>query len=360
MNKRELLFKNLRREGMGGVPSDIELTPPKIREFNQGYPDQDLSTYFGCYHKVEHIKFTPSYTSDGSYLFSKHTMPEKFDVDPWGIGKSYGSEAAFHMCHFHSPLQGDETTIEEINCYPLPIISDAEKKRLTARNRQIKELGYASFGDFTQTIWERSWLIRGMNDLMIDMSLEDERAELILTKVTDHACECVAILAESGCNIIALGDDIGMQSSTMMSVPMWEKWIKPNLKRVVDTIKTINPEIFIFYHSCGYITPFIEGLLDAGIEILNPIQPECMDLFEIDRLYGERLSFWGGIGTQTTLPFGTPEDVRARTLELYEHFKDKGGMVICPTHIIEPDVSWENLNAYQDTIQELRKNLTES
>ena len=190
---------------------------------------------------------------------------------------------------------------------------------------------------------------------MIDMAMGDERANILLDRITEHACRSAALYAESGYDIIGIGDDIGMQHSTMMSVPMWEEWLKPRLTKVIDTIKAINPDILVFYHSCGYVTPFIPGLIEAGIDILNPIQPECMDLFAIDEEFGDRISFWGGIGTQTTIPFGTPQDVIDRTNEIHEHFKHKGGVVICPTHLVEPEVTWDNLNAYRDTIFSLRE-----
>lgn len=354
MTKREMLLKNLRREGMYGLPGDIELTPSKLKEFEERYPGADLDEYFELYHRTEFIKMTKSYDEDGRQLFSHMDIPDRFDIDPFGVGMSYGSDAAFHMCHFHAPLEGMDTTIQQIQEYALPVITDVERARLHRRAKEIKDSGYAARARMEQTVWERAWLIRGMNDLMIDMSMGDERATAILDRITEHSCISATLYAEAGFDIICFGDDIGMQHSTMMSVPMWEEWLQPRMKKVIDAVKAVNEDILIFYHSCGFVTPFIPRLIDAGVDILNPIQPECMDLFAIDEEYGDRISFWGGIGTQTTIPFGAPQDVRERTEEIYEHFKDKGGMVICPTHIIEPEAPWKNLNAYRDTLIRLR------
>lgn len=102
-----------------------------------------------------------------------------------------------------------------------------------------------------------------------------------------------------------------MQRTIMMSKNLYQTWLKPRLKKVVDAARAIRPDVIIFYHSCGFVEPFIEDLIEAGIDVLNPVQPECMDFGEIHAKYGDRLSFHGTIGTQTTMPFGTPEQVRA-------------------------------------------------
>ncbi len=196
------------------------------------------------------------------------------------------------------------------------------------------------------TVWETAWYLRRMDLLMIDMAAEDEKAVFLLDKITDSACFRAARYAEAGADILALGDDLGMQRSTMMSREMYRTWLKPRLKRVIEAAKAIKPDIIIQYHSCGYVTPFIPDLIEAGIEVLNPVQPECMDVEQVLGVFGGRISFNGTIGTQTTMPFGTPQEVRAtvhRNLQLAGRL---GGLLCCPTHMLEPEVPWENVEAY--------------
>ena len=111
----------------------------------------------------------------------------------------------------------------------------------------------------------------------------------------------------------------------------------------------------IFYHSCGYITPFIDKLIGTGIDILNPIQPECMDFNEIHEEYGDRLSFWGTIGTQQLLPYGTKDEVKKVTRQRLEKCGMKGGMVVGPTHMVEPEVPWENILAIIEAAREFEQ-----
>lgn len=102
-----------------------------------------------------------------------------------------------------------------------------------------------------------------------------------------------------------------MQDSPMMSTEMYQQWLKPRLAKVIAAAKEVKPDILISYHSCGFCKPFINDLIDAGVDILNPVQPECMDFNEIFAEFGGRISFNGTIGTQQLMPHGTPEEVKA-------------------------------------------------
>lgn len=356
MNKRDAFRKVLRREEKSGdarvFPPDIDLTPPKREEFKRMETGQSVEEYFGLFHRTVQVQMERTYEGDGKQLFEGMTMPEEYDVDAFGTGESRGSEACMHMVHFHSPLQR-ECSLDEIEGYPLPRIAEGEEERLSEAVREIHARGLAVRAWLEQTIWERSWLIRGMEDLMMDMMLDDPKAERLLDRICEHSCRTAAFLAHAGVDLIALGDDIGMQSTPLMAPDLWLRYIQPKLARVIAAAKEANPDVIISYHSCGFATPFIDGLIEAGVEVLNPIQPESMDVGEIYGKYSDRLAFWGSIGTQTTLPFGTPEELRAVVLQRAEMSKEKRGYLISPTHVIEPEVPWENLHAYIDVMKEL-------
>jgi uroporphyrinogen decarboxylase len=270
-------------------------------------------------------------------------LPESAQFDPWGCAFSQGSESAKHMHRLHHPLKGDDVTLAEIKAHPFPVINETAAVSFADWVRHIHAEGLASMAQHSQTIWETAWQIRGMEDLMMDMMGEDERAEVVLDRVTAISLARMEIAAKAGCDIVWLGDDIGMQSQAMMSVELWETWLKPRLKKVIDAGKKNNPNLLVAYHSCGYVLPFLDGLIDAGIDILNPIQPESMSFKEVYDQTGDRLSYWGTIGTQTTMPFGTPADVRKAVFENLDMCGSRGGLVVAPTHVVEPEVPWENV-----------------
>mgnify|MGYP005892884159 CR=1 FL=1 len=121
-----------------------------------------------------------------------------------------------------------------------------------------------------------------------------------------------------------------------------------------ELLKAERPDMVITYHSCGYVTPFITDLMEAGVEVLNPVQPECMDFAEIHAEYGKKLSFWGTVGTQSTMPFGTPDEVKAVVRRNLEIAGEAGGLLCTPTHLLEPEVPWENIEAYVVACREFR------
>jgi uroporphyrinogen decarboxylase len=192
-----------------------------------------------------------------------------------------------------------------------------------------------------------------MEELMTDMMSEDESATILLDRVTNVACEQASAFAAAGADILHLGDDIGTQRGPLMSVELWRTWLKPRLKRVIDAARAAKPDVLIFYHSCGNVSAFLEELVETGIDILNPVQPECMDFAAVHARVGAHVAFWGTIGTQSTLPFGTPEDVRRAVLDRFEICGKQGGLVLGPTHLVEPEVPWENLVALKAAVDEV-------
>ena len=157
--------------------------------------------------------------------------------------------------------------------------------------------------------------MRSMEELMMDMLEHSERASYHFDRITGITCHRAALFAKAGVDFIHIGDDIGMQSSIMMSEEMYREWLKPLLTRLIKTVKDINPEILFSYHSCGYIEPFIPDLIEAGIDILNPIQPESMSFEKLHAEYSEVLSFWGTIGTPEHNAFGVSGRSQERSFQ---------------------------------------------
>jgi uroporphyrinogen decarboxylase len=346
---RQDLKRCLLRQGFEKVHVDYVLCDSQIADFEKRFGTRDYESYFGMSHRRLELEIKRNFSS-GPELYPRETLPDTTVFDEYGIGHSKGSEFAFHMTRMHHPLKG--AGLEEIENYPYPAVDDFKIGDFRQKVSALHDRGLASFAFMQMTVWEASWYLRSMEELMIDMMTESESATLLLDKITDFACEKARAYASADIDILSLGDDIGTQNSLMLDVALWERWLQPRLRKVIDEAKKIKPDILIFYHSCGHIIPFIDKLIDSGVEILNPIQPECMEFNEVHDSFGQRLSFWGTIGTQQLLPYGTREEVRQVTLERIEKCGLKGGLVIGPTHMVEPEVPWENLLAIQEAIDE--------
>ena len=277
------------------------------------------------------------------------------NITGWGVAHEPGSsEASRHFTRMRHPLAGD-ITMDDLRAYPFPKLVPDDGEDRARQVAQVKARGLAAYGQMSCTVWETAWYMRGMEDLLVDMAEGDEKAAFILDAVTENSIAQAAAFAKADVDVIHLGDDIGMQRAPMMGLAMYREWLKPRLAKVLRAAKEIKPELLISYHSCGYVEPFIEDLIEVGVDILNPVQPECMPFAEIHAQYGDRLSFNGTLGTQSTMPFGTPEDVRRVVHENLDIAGARGGLFVCPTHVVEPEVPWENIMAYFEACEEYRR-----
>ncbi len=350
---RENIIKALKRQGFDFVPVDFVFCDSQIKAFRERFGHDDYESYLGMCHRPVEMNVQRNY-SFGPDLYPRESLPGSTVFDEYGIGHSKGSEAAFHMTRMHHPLKGAD--LNEIIDYSYPTVAEGELAKLKKRMEALQAQNLAFFAFMQMTVWEASWYLRSMDELMIDMMMEDERAEVLLDKLTEFAVSKATTYTKAGADILSLGDDIGTQNSTMIDVGFWERWLKPRLGKVINSAREINPDVLIFYHSCGYVTPFIEQLIEVGVDILNPVQPECMNFDEIHDQYGDRISFWGTLGTQKLLPFGTAKEVHDTTISRLKKCGSQGGIVIGPTHMVEPEVPWENLKAIVEAAKEFTGN----
>jgi len=147
---------------------------------------------------------------------------------------------------------------------------------------------------------------------------------------------------------IGFSDDYGAQNALLISPAHWRRFFKPHLRRMYDRIHAAGK--FVYLHSCGHVTPIVGELIELGVDMLQPIQPESMDIFALKREFGRQITFAGGISTQYTLPFGTPQQVRDETLRCLDEMGAGGGYVAAPAKPILPGVPLANAVALLDTL----------
>ncbi len=332
-----------RRTGYEKVPMHLNFCP-------------SLKAEFDAYCKETGFTVTP-FTLELPAFQGQRAAPETFlpyydrafkpgtEIDAFGVAREPGSEAAFHMTKMYHPL-AEFDSIEQLQAYPFPDYSSVDVEAMRREVEAAHEKDLIAIASLGSPIWESAWYMRSMEELMADMMMEDPMAEYLLDKVTDIAVHRARAYAAAGADVLYFGDDVGMQRTIMMSESLYCTWLKPRLARLIRAAKAVKPDMLVIYHSCGYVTPLIHHFMEAGIDVLNPVQPECMDFREIHEMFGDRLSFHGTIGTQTTMPFGTPEEVRREVFQNLEIAGDKGGLLVCPTHMLEPEVPVENVVAY--------------
>ena len=349
MNKRENLIRALKRQLPCEVPYGFSLCKSLEDTFFEKTGCRDYMEYFDMPYRYIDI-----HPSQNPIDFSKYhkDLPDHAHIDEWGVAHEPGSVAHFEK--MISPMRNFETP-EEVRNFPLPdVLEDYRWEGIEKEVAAIKNKGLAAVY-FAIQVFEPAWYLRGMDNLLMDMAVDEDMAKACLDRMTEVKAKMCERIARAGYDVIIYGDDVGTQHGMMMHPDLWRKWLKPTMETVIKAAKDINPDLIAVYHSDGIIYDIIPDLIEIGVDVLNPIQPECMDPVKIKELYGDRLSFWGTIGTQSTMPFGTPEEVEKTVRHMIETVGNGGGFLVAPTHLLEPEVSWENIEAFVNTVRKYGK-----
>lgn len=358
MNSLENFHAMMSGGNPGWMPFDLPTTEPveeRIRE-KTGFSaeeafDTDFRGAWVSYCGDDPVKWRSALTEAGFHF------PENSVVDRFGMSfvrppvETLGN--ATHLTEMLHPLSGIEG-VDQLARLPWPDTSDTTHyDDLRRRCAEIHKLGKIAVGHQECTIFEHTWYLRGMDNVFGDWAEECPVSEWLLDYFTERSINSCRAFALAGFDLIRLGDDVGMQDRLLLSKETWRERLKNRLKRVIDAIREASGgrKVWIHYHSDGDVTPLVDDLIEIGVDILNPVQPECMNLESIATQYQSRLAFSGMIGTQTTMPFGTPDDVRAAIARCRSLHENGARVIVAPTHVLEPDVPWENITAFVEAVQ---------
>jgi uroporphyrinogen decarboxylase len=190
-----------------------------------------------------------------------------------------------------------------------------------------------------------------MENLLMDFLMHPDFVHELMRSITQYNIAQIEEALKYDIDGIELGDDWGRQVALIMGYDCWKEFIYPYLKQTFAVIK--NKGKYVFLHSCGDVDELFDDLIEIGLDCFNPFQPEVMDTKMLLKKYHKRLSFWGGLSIQKTLPFGTIEEVKNETNYLLNAGK-KGGYILSPSHAVEGDTPVNNIIAF---IEEAKKQL---
>ena len=225
----------------------------------------------------------------------------------------------------------------------------------------FEETEFAILGRFGGPITETAIYMLGMENWMIRLASDPEFMEVLLTKITDFQIALDRIGLEATAKYLqifkASGEDLGMQTGPLYSMKMFRDQLLPHLKRRFQAARKyldgVNPSVKIMLHSCGSISKFLPDLIDAGIDIINPIQPHAaaMNSADLKNNFGEKLTFHGGIDIQQVLPFGTKEEIESEVKTRVMDLGPGGGYILAPAHNVQADVKPENIIYMIDAVK---------
>jgi len=274
--------------------------------------------------------------------------------DEWGIQWGMSKSGGLYFDVISNPLAKAES-INDIEKYPWPIpkveiLKDLEEVKY---KNQDKMLMIESFGS---GIFETALRLRGYEQFLIDLTLSPSLAEAILERILEVKLCYVDLLSQNlkeEIYILKEGDDLATQQNLLISKEMYRRFLKPKHQRLFEYAKkSLGSPFYIFFHSCGAVSDLIPDFIEAGIDILNPVQLSAskMSPEKLKKDFGGLITFWGGgVDTQSTLLRGSEDDIREEVKRNIETFAPGGGYVFAAVHNIQDDILVENLMTMWET-----------
>jgi uroporphyrinogen decarboxylase len=314
------------------VPYHLDFTPPVQERLREYFGTDDLDRAVG--------NFICWLSPRPSLDFQGRTLEGSLIADEFGVVWDKRPEnRGYPVRH---PL-----TRPDLSGYSFP--DPFAAGRLDALPEQIEAHRDLYLVAWCGDLFERAHFMRGLKEILLDLHDHPQFVHDLLDGLLEFNLGLVEQLARFPLDALFLSDDYGQQSGPLLSPAHWREFLHPRLARLFETVKAHGLRIFL--HSCGCVEPFIEDLIDLGLDVLHPIQPETMDIFSLKARFGGRLTFYGGISTQGLLREGRPEEVRSAILDTRTVMARGGGYILGPGITMQHDIPLENILAFIEAAQ---------
>jgi len=358
MNSRTRVLRALRKAD--GKPDRVPVQFDLCRQLTEAFgkrmgiePDYSLSYYEDLTYRISANDIRTRLGSD--VVVVGGTVPNGWVPEPVmdDITKNefgmFMKPGPLYVDVVKCPLENADKT-EDIERYSFP--DPLAPGRFDKAKRDIDRFGkdYFLIGDVEITIFELAWHLTGLEKYMIAMLCDEPWLSLLNDRVEEWSTSIALQLVKAGVDAIWLGEDLGSQTSTLISPDDWRMKFKPRHKRLIDSLRQANPDIIIIMHSDGAVAPLLDDFIEMGVDVYNPVQPNVSgsDPEELKNKYGDRLCFFGGIDQQQLLPSGDIEMIRSEIRKRIGILGRDSGYLLAPAHILQSDVS-------MDTVSEMIK-----
>jgi len=333
MTKRELVLAALAHRETNPIPFHIELT---------AQAKENLVAYTADPHAANKLPSCLHYMQYWGWPTEVPNRPSYYQDEFGVIWNRSGADKDIGV--IESPLIEDL----EDHQYVFPKADIARLRRdiehlLATREDQFTFVGFGF------CMFERSWSLMGMENVLTSMVASPEKLEQLYDNICEYFLELVHIALEYDIDGVYFGDDWGQQKGLIMGPHLWRKFIKPRMARLYAPVKQRGK--VVLQHSCGDCNEIFPDLIEIGVDCYQTFQPEVYDIAKMKALYGDKLTFWGGISTQQTLPSMTSDQVRQEILRVMQVLRPNGGLIIAPAHAVPFDVPPENILAMAEVFQ---------
>lgn len=338
MTQKERMRKALVYEPVDHIPTQINYTVAFGQTMAAYFdvPPEQLAHDLGNHMLRIDISHDEQFSADGKIRF-----------DWWGVGFNAQEEGYFAAV---TPL----AKAQDLDLYSWPDPHAPDLLRDAAETIAANGEEYFVAPNFGFALFERAWSLRGFEQFFIDMATDPAYAGALLDRITEIQLALIHRYLDLGVDGGYFGDDYGAQKNLLFSPRMWRSLIKPRLARLFSLFKERGLPIIM--HSDGQIQQILPDLLEIGLTTLNPVQPEVVDHAWLRQQFGGRLSFYGGISTQTVLPYGTTVEVKTAVSDVLHTLAPDGtGLVIAPSHRMMSDIPLQNVAAMLGAFRRLSK-----
>ena len=190
-------------------------------------------------------------------------------------------------------------------------------------------------------LWQ-SWYVRGFENTLMDCVLEEDFYAELLDRFTELTLEVVAACADIPADAIMMGDDWGNQRGVMIGPERWRRFYKPRYARIFEAVHDQGK--LAIMHCCGSAADIMGDVVEIGLDVIESVQPEAagMNPYALKKAWGDKITFWGGLGSQSTIPFGTPAEIRREIRRLRSEMSGGGGYILAPAKPLRPETPTEN------------------
>lgn len=289
--------------------------------------------------KAEELRGS-SESSGGRYILHKDGAFE----DMFGIVRRLGSDGLYDEW-----VDGPFVRTTDLDSFRWPSADGIDSVATLRERVQVHRGRYATFGRCNLP-FKVAWHMRGFENFLCDMLTEESFARELIERAAMYEREKGLRLAQAGVDIIGVYGDLAMQDRMLVKPDAWRRIEKPVLAEMVSAWKKVKPDLKVLFHSDGDVSEIVPDYIEIGADLLNPIQPECMDPVAFKRKYGDRLTMHGTLSIQRTLPKGSTADVRREVLERVRDCGDGGGLIVCPSNALQNDTPLENIVAIYDAV----------
>ena len=340
MTAREILLNSMKHKG----------NPENITPYTIGFDchilEEKVNNYYGCswyektrpfIHSPFHVSTTIEVPIEGRAHYSKDVFGSIWRTDklPWHLEVPVLAEPSFKGYTFPT-IDDFVGPLEKVNLKKYA-------KEQNEKNPDLFRIINMGWGIFEQT-----WRICGFEETMCNIAAEEEFYGELVEKISDLYVQMVEYCADVEADAFLFGDDWGSQTGVIIGPHKWRKFIKPAWKKVYDKVHAQGK--YVISHSCGSVYDIIPDAIEIGLDMLESVQPETygMNPFKLKEEFGDKLGFWGTLGSQSVIPFWKPDEIKEHIKKLKKEMSVNGGYILAPAKPFQPETPLENAIAVID------------